>query len=184
MAMDRSSADTTGTTLRALFDSVGAYVYAKDRQGRYIYANKAVCDLYDQPQQDILGRDDSAFMDMTYSESLVRNDREVLEHGAEIHEEEQMLLLHESKPRVFWTIKVPIRGEDNQIIGLSGISSELNDSFLNTTNSIRHNRLLNTILSNVDAYIYVKDFDGTYLSCQSTRSLVIRSAERGYRRSD
>lgn len=163
MAMDRSSADTTGTTLRALFDSVGAYVYAKDRQGRYIYANKAVCDLYDQPLQDILGRDDSAFMDMTYSESLVRNDREVLEHGAEIHEEEQMLLLHESKPRVFWTIKVPIRGEDNQIIGLSGISSELNDSFLNTTNSIRHNRLLNTILSNVDAYIYVKDFDGTYL---------------------
>lgn len=163
MAMDSNPTDTTGRTLRALFDSVGAYVYAKDRQGRYLYANKAVCELYNHPLQDILGRDDSAFMDMAYSESLIRNDRDVLDNGTEIHEEEQMLLLHESKPRAFWTIKVPIRGEHNQIIGLSGISSELNGSFLNTTNSIRHNRLLNTILSNVDAYIYVKDFDGTYL---------------------
>lgn len=163
MATDRSFNENTSTTLRALFDSVGAYVYAKDTLGRYLYVNKAVCDLYGRPLDDILGRDDSAFMDMSHSASLVRNDQEVLANGAEIHEEEQMLLLNESKPRIFWTIKVPIRDNDNQIIGLSGISSELNDSFLNTTNSIRHNRLLNTILSNVDAYIYVKDFDGTYL---------------------
>lgn len=163
MATDSNFTEVTGTSLQTLFDSVGAYVYAKDLQGRYLYANKAVCELYDCSLEQILGQHDSAFMDMVQSESLVRNDQEVLKSGAEIHEEEQLVLLHESKPRVFWTIKVPIRNDENQIIGLSGISSELNDSFLNTTNSIRHNRLLNTILSNVDAYIYVKDFDGTYL---------------------
>ena len=74
-----------------------------------------------------------------------------------------MLLLHESRPRSFWTIKVPIRDASNNIIGLSGISSELDNIYANTSDAIRHNRLLNTILSNVDAYIYVKGADGTYL---------------------
>lgn len=119
--------------------------------------------LFRRPVEEIIGLDDSAFMDLGYSDSLIRNDNAVLTKGAEIHEEEPMLLLHESSPRIFWTIKVPIRDAQGSIIGLSGISSELGDGLRNTSEAIRHNHLLNTILSNVDAYIYVKDFDGTYL---------------------
>ncbi|HCB41589.1 MAG: GGDEF domain-containing protein [Pseudomonadales bacterium] len=163
MAVDRSITESTSTTLRSLFDSVGAYVYAKDRNGAYLYANKAICELYSRPLDYILGKTDADFMDMAHSDSLIRNDREVLEHGAELHEEEQILLLHESEPRLFWTIKVPILGPHNEIIGLTGISSQLGDDFRHTSDAIRHNQLLNTILANVDAYIYVKDFDGTYL---------------------
>lgn len=163
MIAPTSTGESISTTLRLLFDSVGAYVYAKDNQGHYLYANKAVCDLYRKPLQQILGAHDRAFMDMSYSDGLVRNDRQVIENGVEIHEEEKIQLLHESRPRIFWTIKVPIRDSDNNIIGLSGISSELNHSYRNTSDAIRHNRLLNTILSNVDAYIYVKGADGTYL---------------------
>ncbi|MEE3157735.1 MAG: PAS domain-containing protein, partial [Pseudomonadota bacterium] len=101
MAVDRSITESTSTTLRSLFDSVGAYVYAKDRNGAYLYVNKAICELYSRPLDYILGKTDADFMDMAHSDSLIRNDREVLEHGAELHEEEQILLLHESEPRLF-----------------------------------------------------------------------------------
>lgn len=163
MKAESGLGEDTTIKLLSLFDAVGAYVYAKDRSGRYLYVNKAVCDLYQRPLEDILGHDDSTFMDISLSAGLVRNDRHVIEYGAEVHEEEQMLLLHESRPRSFWTIKVPIRDASNNIIGLSGISSELDNIYANTSDAIRHNRLLNTILSNVDAYIYVKGADGTYL---------------------
>lgn len=163
MKAESGLGEDTTIKLHSLFDAVGAYIYAKDRSGRYLYVNKAVCDLYQRPLEDILGHDDSTFMDISLSAGLVRNDRHVIEYGAEVHEEEQMLLLHESRPRSFWTIKVPIRDASNNIIGLSGISSELDNIYANTSDAIRHNRLLNTILSNVDAYIYVKGADGTYL---------------------
>ncbi|MAD00303.1 GGDEF domain-containing protein [Pseudomonas abyssi] len=163
MAVNRSITESTSTTLRSLFDSVGAYVYAKDRNGAYLYANKAICELFSRPLDYILGKTDADFMDIAHSDSLIRNDREVLERGAELHEEEQILLLHETEPRLFWTIKVPILGPRNEIVGLTGISSQLGDDVRHTSDAIRHNQLLNTILSNVDAYIYVKDFDGTYL---------------------
>lgn len=154
---------STSNNLRALFDSIGAYVYVKDAQGRYLYANKAVCELYQRDLSQVLGLDDSHFFNMEHSQALLQNDLDVLTLGSEIHQEEEVVLRHEQQRRLFWTIKVPIRSTDGRIVGLSGISSPLTADKLNTDNAIRHNQLMNTILSNVDAYIYVKDNDGTYL---------------------
>ena len=45
--------------LRAVLNNLGAYVFTKDTQGRYTFANQQVCELFGQPLADIIGRDDN-----------------------------------------------------------------------------------------------------------------------------
>lgn len=42
--------------LKFTLDHVGAYVFTKDTEGRYTYANDMVCKLYGLPLGDIVGR--------------------------------------------------------------------------------------------------------------------------------
>ncbi|MGA1480514.1 MAG: PAS domain-containing protein, partial [Candidatus Nanopelagicales bacterium] len=67
---------------QTVLDSLDIAVYSKDREGRYTYANRMVCDLFGAPLADIVGRDDTAFFDLEASSELRENDREVMDSGA------------------------------------------------------------------------------------------------------
>ena len=49
---------------QTVLDSLDIAVYSKDREGRYTYANRMVCDLFGAPLADIVGKDDTAFFDL------------------------------------------------------------------------------------------------------------------------
>lgn len=149
-------------SLPALVDHVGAYFYAKDLAGRYLFANQAVCTLFGASLQQVLGEHDSRFMAADKNPALFANDRRVLEDGEEVHEEEE-LLLYSGTSRVFWSIKVPIRDQDGCITGLCGISTDITQSRQAADELLERSTMLNTILANVDASVYVKDHEGKYL---------------------
>lgn len=148
-------------TLQSLVNSVGAYFYAKDLQGRYLFANEAVCRLFGARPDQVLGAEDGRFLDLQRSAGLLANDRRVLEQGQEVHEEEELTLLS-GESRWFWTVKVPIRDAQGALRGLCGISTDITDRPRAAEELIERNQLLSTILSNVDAYVYLKDHEGRY----------------------
>jgi PAS domain-containing protein len=49
--------------LATILDGVEAYIYIKDPEYRYLYANRQVCELFGKPLAEVVGRDDSAFFD-------------------------------------------------------------------------------------------------------------------------
>ncbi|GGP25084.1 putative bifunctional diguanylate cyclase/phosphodiesterase [Silvimonas amylolytica] len=168
--MSSSSLTTPGAMLqletmelRTLFDGVGAYFFIKDLHGRYLFANQAVCNLFRCHLADLLGRDDSYFFDLQRGQIQTRNDVRVLTHGEELHEREEVFLQGEDTPRVFWVVKVPICDPAGKVSGMCGIATDITHRQRQAQEDIDHNEMLNAVLSNVDAYIYLKDHAGRYL---------------------
>lgn len=149
--------------LREIFDSLGAYFYVKDAQGRYRYVNQPLCRLFGESREGILGKNDSQFFDLDRSGALIDSDRLVLTQGQPLQHEEEAVLLADSAPRVFWSVKVPLRDDSGNISGLCGMWTEVAHRLHPAEDTIARDQLLNTILSHVEAYVYLKDDRGKYL---------------------
>jgi diguanylate cyclase (GGDEF)-like protein/PAS domain S-box-containing protein len=147
--------------LGALVDNVGAHVYAKDLDGRYLFASDALLALFGVPMHELVGASAERFMDMARSAEVLEHERRVLSEGVEVHAQETFVL-RGGEMRLFWSTKVPIRDASGAVVGLCGFSTDITHRERVSGDLIQRNQLLATILSNVEACIYVKDHDGRY----------------------
>ncbi len=113
------------TRLNTILDSVEAYIYLKDPDYRYQYANRKVCDLLGHPAAEVIGRTDQEFFDASTFAMLRENDRRVLEHGEQIEIEENNRLIGAQEVRVFLSTKLPLRRPDGQVYALCGVSTDI-----------------------------------------------------------
>ncbi|MGB0683659.1 MAG: sensor domain-containing diguanylate cyclase [Magnetovibrionaceae bacterium] len=148
--------------LKFTLDHVGAYVYTKDREGRYTFANAMVCDLFGQPLDKVLGQTDEAFFDLSVSNQLRIHDRRVLDGGERIESEENNVIQATGEVRIYWSVKLPIRDRQGCIIGLCGISTDVTERRKVQRELAEQKALFSTVLENIDAYVYMKDKDRRY----------------------
>jgi len=130
--------------LRDALDQVQAYVYMKDRESRYFYANRQTLELFGCNEVDIVGRPDADFFPPETVQRLLDIDRRVLA-GANTAEEIDVVGA-DGQRRVYWEVKSPIYLDDNrqEVWGISGISTDItahkeleeNLSFQNRRNQI------------------------------------------------
>ena len=113
--------------LLSILDEVRAYIFTKDLQGRYTFANTLVCDLFGYPLTEIIGFTDEKFFVLSISDGLRINDRRVLDHGERIESEEVNVIRSTGETRVYWSVKTPLRGVDGSIVGLIGISTDITE---------------------------------------------------------
>ncbi|MDX1318752.1 MAG: diguanylate cyclase [Oceanospirillum sp.] len=149
-------------TLRNTLDHVGAYVFTKDAECRYTYANKMVCDLFGAPLSEIVGKTDDDFFDLELSKQLHGNDLKALA-GESIEGEEHNYIASTGETRIYWSVKQPIKDLDGHIIGLCGISTDITERRRLENELAEQRNLLNQVLENIDSYVYIKDKEGRYL---------------------
>ena len=149
--------------LKSIFNETDAYMFTKDLDGRYTYANQAVLDLFGCTLEELQGQDDYAFFDLEYSEDLKRNDRQVLEQQIAITREEVNYLKTTGEKRIYWSVKKPMYDRSGTLIGLCGISSDISEHKLIEARLTEQHKLLEIILANVDAHIYMKDSQHRFL---------------------
>ena len=113
--------------LETTLDYVGAYIFTKDTQGRYTYANKMVCDLFDTPLEQIIGCTVEKFFNHSISNRLHINDRRVLDQGEHVESEETIVIAGTGETRIYWAVKLPIRSEDGSITGMCGIANDITE---------------------------------------------------------
>ncbi|MGJ4748645.1 diguanylate cyclase domain-containing protein, partial [Leptospira sp. SA-E8] len=113
--------------LSTILGSVEAYIYIKDRDLRYEYANRRVCELLGRPLDEILGRTDEDFFDAMTVRKLRVNDARVIERGERGAAEEINTSQDGSVTRTYLSIKLPLRREDGSIHALCGISTDITD---------------------------------------------------------
>jgi PAS domain S-box-containing protein len=82
---ERLQAELAG--LRHALDTMGAYIYVKDLEGRYTYANRLVCQLFGAAPEGVIGHDDGDFFDLERSTQLKAVDRLVLDMGQTLERE-------------------------------------------------------------------------------------------------
>jgi diguanylate cyclase (GGDEF)-like protein/PAS domain S-box-containing protein len=113
--------------LHTILDSVEAYIYIKDNNYRYQYANRSVRELFGKPMDEIIGREDAAFFDAKTAENLRNNDRRVIENGERVAQEEVNTNTKDQITSAYLSVKLPLRDKDGKIYGLCGISTDITD---------------------------------------------------------
>ena len=113
--------------LDTILENVGACIFIKDTRYRYIYVNRKVCELFGHKEQDIIGKDDTAFFTGDSVEEIMRSDRLVIEQGETVRREETDLTVAANQRRTYLTVKIPLRDKSGAIYGLCGISTDITE---------------------------------------------------------
>ena len=113
--------------LRQAMDQVPVYVFMKDSQLRYVYANRLTLELFGCSADELLGLDDTQFFPPETAKRLREVDLRVL--AGERTSEEIDVSDDGANRRVYWEVKAPIYAEPerNSVSGLLGISTDITD---------------------------------------------------------
>ena len=114
--------------LRTLIDNLPDCIFVKDLQGRVVTVNIAGAKSVGKDSPDeVKGKTDYDFHPYEMAQLYHKDESKVLQQGESIINTEY-LLYHECnshKPRWYNCTKVPLRGFNNEIIGLVGISRDI-----------------------------------------------------------
>jgi diguanylate cyclase (GGDEF)-like protein/PAS domain S-box-containing protein len=175
---EKYNLDLPSHYLIEVLDGLEAYVYCKDSEYNYTYANRLVCDLFNAAQSDIIGRGDNAFFDEETAHNIrVKSDALVVKKGECVENEERNLVANENIYRTYLSVKKPLIDHNDDIVGLVGISTDIS-RYKAIEKEIRSSeQKLTAILDNVAAYIYIRDTKHcfTYTN-KMTQTLFQRSA--------
>jgi len=144
-------------TLVGVVNQTGAFIYSKDINGCYTYANQLVLDLVGLPLSDLIGKQDHDFYDAKSCQVLEANDQLVLRDGQTIEKEEFYVLTASGESSVYMSVKKPLRDSDGNITGLFGISTDITKRKKLEVSVNEQKDFLDAVLNNVDALIYIKD---------------------------
>jgi diguanylate cyclase (GGDEF)-like protein/PAS domain S-box-containing protein len=125
--------------MSAILENVGACIFLKDTEGRYLYVNRQMKELLGV---DMIG---STCMQYFEPEGVARvqaNDRRVLETGETLQCEEALTLKASGATHTFLSVKLPLRRSDGSIYALCGISTDI------TNQKVKDERI--AFLSNYD----------------------------------
>ncbi|SES89966.1 PAS domain S-box-containing protein/diguanylate cyclase (GGDEF) domain-containing protein [Nitrosomonas marina] len=161
--------------METILDQNSTYIFIKDIAGRYIFVNRAVKELFNKPLEEIIGFDDSHFFDLGVSNELMLNDRHVIEQGETIEREEKTFVKSTGKEKIYWTVKKPVRNDQNEIIGMCGISTDITDRKRTEIALCTLNKRLEFLLSSSPAVIYTcraePPYAATFVSNNLTQML-------------
>lgn len=115
----------TEELLRAILDNATAVIYAKDREGRYLFVNKRHEKLFGVTSAAIKGKADHEIFPPEFAAAFHRNDLQVFHSGQPIEIEE--VAPHPDGPHSYISIKFPLFDADGAISGVCGISTDITD---------------------------------------------------------
>jgi PAS domain S-box-containing protein len=113
--------------LRTILDGVDAYIYLKDTEGRYQFANRLVRELWNTDMDAIVGAGDEKFFDAKTAQNIRRNDLRVLVDGEMLRAEETNTVPLTGQTSTYLSVKLPLRREDGSIYALCGISTDITE---------------------------------------------------------
>ena len=113
--------------LSEILENVSAYIYLKDSEGRYLFVNRLVRELWNASTEDIIGFGDDKFFDAATAANIRNNDRRVLQDGETLRTEETNVVAQSGVSATYWSVKLPLRRDNGEIYALCGISTDMSE---------------------------------------------------------
>lgn len=113
----------SAVAVMSLFDYLPeTYLYAKDRQSRFIKVNRGMLALYGkQREADVLGDTDYDHHPPVLAEAYRAEDRRVMEAGKPAPNQVWLVPHYRGTPRWYVSSKTPLHGPTGEIIGIVGV---------------------------------------------------------------
>lgn len=111
--------------LQMIMDYTPAVIYAKDREGRYIFINQKFESLFNITSQEIIGRTDTEIFPVEFAKQFQKNDQKVLQTGEVIDAEEKAPV--DDNVHYYMSVKFPLFDEDGNIYAVCGISTDITE---------------------------------------------------------
>jgi PAS domain S-box-containing protein len=114
--------------LRQVIDLVPHSIFAKDQDGRYILANKAMADAHGMTVHEIIGRTDAEINSSVLIQShFIADDLRVIKHNETIRIPEEKIIDKDGRERFLQTIKIPMTVSANGPSAVLGISIDISE---------------------------------------------------------
>ncbi|MEQ8225609.1 MAG: transporter substrate-binding domain-containing protein, partial [Candidatus Eremiobacterota bacterium] len=111
--------------LKSIMDNSSALIYIKDVQGRYVFVNKKFESLFNIPEYDAIGREDSDIFPQEAARSFQENDKKVLDRVCPLEFEETLELpdgLH-----TYISVKFPVCNMEGTPVSVCGITTDITE---------------------------------------------------------
>jgi PAS domain S-box-containing protein len=113
--------------LSLIMENVSAYIYLKDREGRYLYVNRPCLELWGLTMADVIGVTDEVLFDHQLAAKIRADDRHLFMTGEILRGEETGTATKTGKTATYWAVKMPLRHTDGSIYALCGISTDITE---------------------------------------------------------
>jgi PAS domain S-box-containing protein len=111
--------------LGAIGDTSPDLIYAKDRQGRLLYANPATAQVIGRPLGEILGKAEAEWgNDPDEARAIAAIDARIMREGRQEIAEE-IYTSPDGTRRIFRSAKSPVRDASGEVVGLAGVSTDI-----------------------------------------------------------
>jgi PAS domain S-box-containing protein len=155
--------------LSALLEHASDQIYFKDRQSRFRWCCKAVCERFGVTQEKIIGKTDFDFFDEQHSRPAFEDEQEIVRTGQAFCGKVEREILKDGAERWALTSKMPLRNKAGAIIGTFGISKDVTE-LKQTENQLAYERdLLNTLLDNMPDVIFFKDLKSRFVRLSASK---------------
>ena len=114
--------------LETMMNHIPDYIYAKDLEGRFLFANQAtVSDNGFQTMQEILGKTDFDLHPAEFAAEVAAVEGRIIEKGEPVFGIEERAFVTKGIERWLMTSKLPLRNKQGAMIGVVGVSRDISD---------------------------------------------------------
>lgn len=109
--------------LQSIIDGALDPVFVKNQEGRFVFANGRLAELFGQPLNALIGRTDHEFWPPEFAKRVQEVDRSVMQSGSPRIVEEELLV--EDEALVLQSQIVPWRDPSGNVIGVIGVGRDI-----------------------------------------------------------
>ena len=147
---------------RIIFESAQDCIYLKDRSLRYVLVNPAMERLFGIPAAQIIGSKAGSLYGEEVGKLVEENDERVFAG--------EIVTVERNKPirnrnRTLHLVKVPVRDQSGEIVGLCGISRDITETKQTEKKLQGALDFLQVLIDTIPAPIFYKSVDGLYRGC-------------------
>lgn len=112
-------------SLAAIVDHIAHPVFVKDRGFKWVFLNRAFCQLVGHPREQLLGKTDHDFFPREEADFFRQKDLELFETAREVEVAEEPITDAAGRKHVLATTKVPMKNAAGEVTHLVGIIHDI-----------------------------------------------------------
>lgn len=159
-------------TLSAIIENSGAYIYLKDKNGRFTYVNRLCESLFCASKAEIIGADDFKFFSEEMAIAVRENDAKAIATGKIVRSHDVGTIKPTQQRRHYLTVKVPLTDAEGRVYAICGISTDITE-LKQTEAALRaKEENMQALLKAIPDMMFRQQVDGTVLDVKASESLV------------